>query len=143
MRRIMVVLVAALALAACGKQAPEVSVNDQVPADQRTESAAAASEGQADGDTGDGWGGGAGEATWVAVDIDFESAPTEVKSGSEITLDNQGSTLHNVTINDKVIVEAEGGATKSATLDLEPGSYDFVCSVPGHDSLMKGKVEVK
>ena len=135
MHRIMLVLVLALALAACAKQAPEVVANDQVPADQRTE---AASEGGSEPA-----GGGGGGATWVAVDIDFAEAPSTVKSGDEITLENQGQSVHNVTIEDEVIVEAQPGQSANATLELEPGSYDFVCSVPGHEELMKGTIEVE
>src|SRR5688500_17237960 len=90
MPRIIVVVLAALTLAACSAQPPEVTANDQVPSDQRT-SAASASE-PADG------GGGANEPTWVAIDIEFESAPTTLPAGeTEITLANQGSAQHNVT----------------------------------------------
>ena len=135
MKRILVVLVAALALAGCSKQAPEVAVNDQVPADQRSEPGAASEA------AGGGGGGGEG-ATWVAVDIDFTEAPAEVASGSEITLVNEGASVHNVTIDDTLIVEAQGGQTASAPLELDPGTYDFVCSVPGHEQLMTGQVEV-
>ena len=69
-------------------------------------------------------------------------APAEAKAGAEIALENQGQTVHNVTIDDKVIVEAQAGTTAKAALELEPGTYDFVCSVPGHEKLMSGTVEV-
>lgn len=134
MQRMMVVLFAVLALAACSKQAPEVAANDQVPADQRTE---AASDGASEPA-----GGGGEAATWVAVDIDFSEAPSEATTGSEIVLENQGQSVHNVTIDGNVIVEAQPGQTATAALELDPGTYDFVCSVPGHEKLMKGKVEV-
>ena len=135
MKRMMVVVLAALMLAACSKADPEVVANDQVPADQRTEAGAAS---EADG----GEQGGAA-ATWVAVDIDFKEAPSEATAGGEITLVNEGAATHNVTIDGTTVVEAAGGETKSAPLDLEPGTYEFFCSVPGHESLMKGEVEVK
>ncbi len=129
-------VVAVLALTACSRQAPEVEANAQVPADQRTEAAAAgATEGG--GDSG---------ATWVAVDIDFASAPEELPAGPvEITIDNQGSAQHNVTIPDvqaEPIVEAAGGETVSDTVEMEPGTYEYFCSVPGHETLMNGEVTV-
>ena len=136
MRRVMAVLFAVLVLAACSKAEPEVAVNDQVPADQQTEAAGAASEGAGGG------GGGGAAPTWVAVDIEFADAPAEATAGAEIALENQGATVHNLTIDDTVIVEAQPGQTATATLDLEPGTYDFVCSVPGHEKLMSGTVEV-
>ena len=137
MRRILVLVLAVLALTACTKQAPEVSANDQVPADQRT-SAASASEGGSE------VGGGGGEATWVAIDIDFESAPQTLPAGeTTITLQNNGASPHNVTIDGEVVVEAQGGETKEGTVALEPGTYDYVCSVAGHEELMKGQITVE
>ena len=138
MRRILVLVLATLLLAACAKQAPEISAQEQVPADQRTEAAPAG------GESTEGGGGGGGDATWVAVDIDFESAPETLPAGeTEITLVNEGQTLHNVTIDGEVVVEADGGATQSGTVALEPGTYEYVCSVPGHESLMNGELTVE
>jgi plastocyanin len=136
MRRILVLVLAVLALAACSKQAPEVSANEQVPADQRTE--AGASEGGSEG------GAAGGGATWVAVDIAFDAAPETLPAGeTEITLENQGSAVHNVTIDGETIVEAQGGDTETGSVNLEPGTHEYVCSVPGHDSLMNGEITVE
>ena len=137
MRRILVLVVAVLALAACTKQAPEVAVNDQVPAEQRTSASEASSEGGATG--------GGGGATWVAVDIAFDAAPESVPAGeTTITLDNQGQTVHNVTINDEVVVEAQAGSSEEGTFNFEAGeTYEYICSVPGHESLMNGEITVE
>jgi plastocyanin len=136
-RRVLIVAVAVLALAACAKQEPEITAQEQVPADQRTE--AAASEGADGGDEG-----AAAGATWVAVDIAFESAPSTLPAGeTEITLQNNGAAAHNVTINDELIVEAQGGQSASGTVSLEPGTYEYICSVPGHESLMTGEITVE
>ena len=136
MRRIMVLVLAVLVLAACSKQDPEVAVNDQVPAADRTEAVSpseAASEGAEGGS----------EPVWVAKDIEFVSAPATLPAGeTEITLENTGAAPHNVTIAGEVVVEAAGGETKSATFDLKPGTYDYICSVPGHEGTMNGKLEV-
>lgn len=138
MRRILVVVVAALALAACSAQAPEVTANDQVPSDQRT---SAATEG---GDAASEGAGGGGDATWVAVDIDFESAPETLPAGeTTITLTNNGTAPHNVTIDGETIVEAAGGATEEGTVNLEPGTHEYICSVPGHEQSMNGEITVE
>ena len=138
MQRILVVVLAALALAACSKQPAEITANDQVPADQRT---AAATEGGGAGAT---EGAGGGDATWVAVDIDFESAPETLPAGeTTITLTNNGAAPHNVTIDDELIVEAAGGASAEGTIALEPGTYEYICSVPGHEASMNGEINVE
>ena len=138
MQRILVVVLAALVLAACSKQPAEITANDQVPADQATTSA---SEGAGAGAS---EGAGGGDATWVAVDIDFEAAPETLPAGeSTITLTNNGSATHNVTIDGEVIVEAAGGATEEGTVELEPGTHEYVCSVPGHEQLMSGEITVE
>ena len=137
MRRALFFVLAVLMLAACSKQAPEVTAQEQVPADQRTEAAA---EGATEG----AGGGEASGATWVAVDIDFTAAPETLPAGeTEVVLENQGAALHNVTIDGEVIVEAQGGATETGTVNLEPGTHEFVCSVPGHESLMNGEITVE
>lgn len=141
MPRVLVVVLAVLALTACSRQPPEVSVNDQVPADQRTE---AATEGGGD----EGAGGGGGDATWVAIDIDFESAPETLPAGeTEITLVNEGQALHDVTfeeLGDETVVEAQGGSTETGTVSLEAGDYTYYCSVPGHrEAGMEGQLTVE
>ena len=132
------VLVALLVAAAgCAKQPPEVAVNDQVPADARTEAAAAATEGG---------GGGDGTARFVAVDIAFESAPEELTAGTvTVELVNNGQAQHNVVFDDlgeEPVVQANGGETATGEVELEPGTYRYHCSVPGHEPTMNGEVEV-
>ena len=137
MRRVLVLAFAVLAMAACSKQPPEVTAQEQVPRDQRTE--AGASEG-ADG----GGDGGGGEATWVAVDIAFESAPSTLPAGEqEVTLVNDGAAVHNVTIDGELVVEAQPGQTATATVSLDAGTHDFNCSVPGHEGTMSGELTVE
>jgi plastocyanin len=140
MQRLMVVLVAALMLAACSRQAPEVSVNDQVPADQRTAAAGASEGGEGDG--------GGGGATFVAVDIAFESAPESLPAGeTEVMLQNNGAAVHDVTfeeLGDETVVSANGGETQSGTATLEAGELTYYCSVPGHrEAGMEGTLTVE
>ncbi len=140
MSRTMLVLLAAVAvlvLAGCSKQPPEVAVNDQVPAAERTE---AATEGGSEG------GGGGETLTFEAEDIKFTAAPRNASAGTAtIELVNNGAAQHNVTIDEAggTVVEATGGETATGDVELEPGSYDYYCSVPGHKDLMNGTLTVK
>lgn len=86
-----------------------------------------------------------GALLFVAVDIDYEDAPTTAPAGAAtIALDNQGGILHDVTIDDLGIkVAAEAGEVTQEAVTLEPGTYNYYCSVPGHRaSGMEGTLEV-
>ncbi len=61
---------------------------------------------------------------------------------------NNGPSPHNfnVKINgeEKGIPTIDPGTTMTLTLDLKPGTYDYRCTIPGHDLLgMKGTLTVK
>jgi plastocyanin len=86
-------------------------------------------------------GGGGGEATTLALAADpdgglsFDQTSLEAPAG-EITIEftNDASIPHNVTLED-----VEGGATEtitastaSVTVELEPGTYTYFCSVGNH-----------
>ena len=142
MRRITVFLLAALMLTACSKQAPEVTAQEQVPADQRTEAAPAGGSEAAEGEAGD------GGATWVTIDLEFAEAPTTLPAGeTEITLQNDGAAPHDVTfeeLGDETVAAAPGGDTEEGTAELEPGTYTYYCSVPGHrEAGMEGTLTVE
>jgi plastocyanin len=96
-------------------------------------------------DTGGDTGGDGASATIVAGDLFFEAGGTSTNDGAlnvdvpagdvTVTLDNQGSTLHNITIeelDDEKVAEADGGAQATGTVTLEAGSYTFYCDVEGH-----------
>jgi plastocyanin len=145
-RPLVLVLAALLALAGCSRQEPEVSVNDQLPADQRTEEEGAGEGGEGEGAEGEGAGG--GEAlTFVAADIEWADAPAEAPAGSvAMELVNEGAILHNLVIEelgDELVAEAQGGQSATGTVTLEAGDYTFYCSVPGHRAAgMEGTLTV-
>jgi plastocyanin len=64
----------------------------------------------------------------------------------KVTFHNRGSIRHTFTVKSKNFdLEAPGkNDTKTGDLNLDaPGTYDFVCTVPGHEQAgMKGKIVV-
>ena len=69
------------------------------------------------------------------TDFAFEPPKVEVPAGSTVTIENAaGRTPHTFTIEEAGIdVVNEGGQAQNVTLDLEPGTYDFVCTF--HDGM--------
>ncbi len=79
---------------------------------------------------------GAREITVEAGDLWFEPDVIEMPAGTTInlTLRNTGVVFHDLTVTDldlQLNVEA-GDATTSAVSVDTPGTYEFICSVPGH-----------
>ena len=60
---------------------------------------------------------------------------------------NEGGSPHDVTfeeLGDDPVVVAQGGETATGTAELEPGTYTYYCSVPGHRSAgMEGELTVE
>jgi plastocyanin len=102
--------------------------------------------------TGGGGGGGGGSTVKISADpsgaLKFEQTEVSANAGS-ITIDftNMSSLPHDVQIEGN---GASGGtdqitdSSTSATVDLEPGTYTFFCSVDGHRAAgMEGTLTVK
>jgi plastocyanin len=104
-------------------------------------------EAPAGGEASEGGGSETAAFEWVAIDISFESAPETTKAGKQtITLINNGQAPHNVTFPDlgeDPVVEAEGGQSAEAEINLKPGTYEYICSVPGHEATMNGTLTVE
>lgn len=86
-------------------------------------------------------------ATFVAVDIAYEEAPSTLPAGSHtIELVNDGALPHTVTmeeLGDRDVVETAAGETATGEVELDAGSYTYYCSVPGHrEAGMEGTLEV-
>jgi plastocyanin len=81
-----------------------------------------------DGDEGED-GGGNGAATVQANNFAFHPADVEITAGEDLTLKNgNANTPHTFTVDGTdVDVELAPLAEEEATIDLEPGSYDFFC----------------
>ena len=84
---------------------------------------------------------------WVAADIEWASAPATLPAGPQtVTLTNTGAAPHNRTfpdISDTPVVETGGGESAEGEVDLEPGTYTYICSVPGHETSMTGELTVE
>jgi plastocyanin len=98
-------------------------------------------------------GGGGGSTVAISTppgsDLAFEQKDASASAGPvTIDFDNQQSTQHDVKVEDSGGQELGGtdlitSSTTSATVELQPGTYTFFCSVPGHrEAGMEGTLTV-
>ena len=81
----------------------------------------------------------------------FVSTKAQAMTGAvEFTMPNPQDVQHNIALKDEggqVVQEGEvvgKGGTSSFSADLKPGTFAFVCTVPGHEEGgMKGEITVK
>lgn len=141
-------LLAALALAACGGgDSTTESANETAPAGQAGESNE--SEKEAEGGTA-----GSGAAVDIEADPSGNLAFTSDEASSEagevtVNFTNSSPVPHDVRIEDSSGKDIGGTeviseSNESAEVELEPGEYTFFCSVPGHRQAgMEGTLTVK
>lgn len=56
----------------------------------------------------------------------------------------QGGVNHNFVIDELgEIAECGRGETVEATFELAPGTYEYVCTIPGHERTMRGELTVE
>jgi plastocyanin len=139
---LLVLAASVLALAACGGGGGSSTSASTTPA---------ATGGGAT--TGGGGGGGGGSTVKVAADpngaLAYDQTDLTATAGS-VTIDftNMSSLPHNFTLEGNGI-SGEGtdtitGSSTTKTIDLQPGTYTFYCSVDGHRAAgMEGKLVVK
>ena len=145
MKRVSAVLVvtalAVVGLAACGGGDDD---NDTTAASTPASTAPA----------GGGGAGGGGSTVDISTpsgsDLAFDQKDVSAKAGSvTINFDNQQPLQHDVKVEDSAGQELGGtdlvsSSTADATVDLQPGTYTFFCSVPGHrEAGMEGTLTVK
>ncbi len=114
-------LVAGVALAACGGGGPSQAATSPTPA--------------------------APDVTVTATEFAFDPDALNLSSGSTTTLalKNGGTVEHDFTIDDLgVKIHANVGETATGTVGpVEPGTYKFYCSIPGHkEAGMVGEITV-
>jgi plastocyanin len=104
------------------------------------------------GDNGDGddngaaTGGGDSDITVVGLDtLEWDTETLEAEAG-EITVELtcEDAVNHNFVIDetDEEVAECAPGETVEGTVELEAGEYTYVCTVPGHESRMRGTLTV-
>ena len=134
-----VATVAALGLAACGGGDDDNDTTAAATAPATT--------------TGGGGGGGASTvdiSTPSGSDLTFDQKSASAKAGSvTVDFDNKQPLQHDVAVADssgKVLGQTDlvSSGTTNATVDLQPGTYTFYCTVPGHrEAGMEGTLTVK
>jgi uncharacterized cupredoxin-like copper-binding protein len=72
-------------------------------------------------------------------DVRFEPSAIAVKAGQpvQLTLVNSSAAEHNFTLTrgvaQPVTIETQGRGSRTGTFTIDtPGTYEFICSVPGH-----------
>ena len=97
----------------------------------------------------------AGPGTVVMTDYAFHPRDVHVRRGQTVNVLNQGGIAHNLKVERgpnprRETDELAGtpsflkGDTEQLRIDLEPGRYVMVCSVPGHRELgMTGRLTVR
>jgi plastocyanin len=90
---------------------------------------------------------GGAETTTVGMDeYEYEPSDVTVKKGATITVENNGNIAHNLTVekgpdpkekSEKLAGTSQflGGKSEELEVDLAPGKYAMVCTVPGHREL--------
>ena len=136
-----VAAVAALGLAACGG------------GDDDNGTTAAATQPANTAATGGGGGGGGSTidiSTPSGSDLAFDQSDVTAKAGNDtISFENRQALGHDVKVEDSSGQEIGGtdiisSSTATATVNLQPGTYTFFCSVPGHrEAGMEGTITVK
>jgi plastocyanin len=92
---------------------------------------------------------GGGAATEIGMsEYAFDPADATVSQGDTITATNDGEIPHNYTIEadgDEVGTEdIDPGSSGDLTVDVDPGDYDVICTIPGHaEQGMTGTITVE
>lgn len=104
--------------------------------------------GDGDGGSSEAVDAGDGTVQIEASDLAFDPVQVSAAAGEiEVELDNVGSAEHDFVVEeagDVDVVHAMPGETATGSIELEPGTYTFYCSVPGHrEAGMEGTLEVQ
>jgi plastocyanin len=84
----------------------------------------------------------------IAEDFKFSLDATEAKAGTvTFVVRNNGSMPHDFEIRGDGVSQKthmlQPGESDSLTVDLQPGTYTYICTIPGHDQLgMQGSFTV-
>jgi plastocyanin len=88
----------------------------------------------------------------VMREYEFDPRAATIQRGAELTVRNDGEIAHNLKIRESASSGDDlagtdsflGGRSKKVRVDLPPGRYAIVCTVPGHEQLgMSGTIRVR
>jgi plastocyanin len=115
--RMLAALAAAVALTACGDE-PEEGAPDET-----TQTVAVV---------------GQDNLTWDAEELTVDAGTITVQLTCEDAVN------HNFVIEEtgELVAECEPGERTTATVDLDAGEYTYICTVPGHETTMRGTLVV-
>lgn len=104
--------------------------------------------GGGDGGSGDAADAADGSVRIEASDLAFDKEQVSAAAGEiDVQLDNVGSAEHDFVVEeagDQVVAVAAPGETATGSIELEPGTYTYYCSIPGHrEAGMEGTLEVQ
>lgn len=136
----------------------EIAAEQEAAGEEELEAGESGAEGPITGDAGaEAAAGGQEEAGGEAAggnlvsmtEYAFGPDALDVRQGETLTVENEGSIVHNLTVIDgneelAATPDVEPGGSAELTVDVDPGSYEMVCTVPGHEDLgMVGEFRVE
>ena len=76
----------------------------------------------------------AGASEITMTEYSFDPSDPTVAAGDTLDVVNDGEIPHNLTVEgaDLATSDLEGGASEDLTVDLDPGEYEFICSIADH-----------
>ncbi len=78
-----------------------------------------------------------------AKEFAFDPKTFTVRTDFTITLKNSGTILHDFRVEGADVMVEAAGKSATAEVRLEPGTYTFFCSIPGHrDAGIQGTLTV-
>ncbi|MGI8460917.1 MAG: plastocyanin/azurin family copper-binding protein [Solirubrobacterales bacterium] len=77
---------------------------------------------------------GAAASTITMTEYSFDPGDPTVAQGDSLDVVNDGQIPHNLTVEgtDLATADLDGGANEDLTVDLDPGSYEFICTIADH-----------
>jgi plastocyanin len=93
-----------------------------------------------------------GQNEVVMTEYEFTPREARIREGAVLHVRNEGEIAHNLTLEPAGGDRDEltgtdsflGGRSKDLDVDVPPGRYSMVCTVPGHEQLgMVGTIEVR
>jgi plastocyanin len=138
-----------------GPEKPTINYEDNFPKPAGQGGGGAQTGGESSGGAAAGGGATGGGAAPLALSADpsgglkFDKSALEAPAGKvTIVMTNPAPVPHDIAIKgdgaNEVGEQVSNGGKSTVTADLKPGTYEFYCSVPGHEQAgMKGTLTVK